>query len=62
MLCGNIEKNFGCASINGTCVDGTPIWTSEIFPHDIEELFFDPDFDQNEMHNDDECDSDDGED
>ena len=26
--------------------DGTPIWTSEIFPHDIEELFFDPDFDQ----------------
>ena len=43
-------------------MDGTPIWTSEIFPHDIEELFFDPDFDQNEMHNDDECDSDDGED
>ena len=39
-------------------IDGSPVWTEEIFPRDIEELFFNPNFDQNDVHNGDEHDSD----
>ena len=58
----SLDMNEPLPTSYGWSNGGSPVWIEESFPRDIEELFFDPNFDQNDVHNGDECDSDEEED